>query len=246
MVASITNLLGVGIYTPAEAAHYARVRTQLLTRWFHGKGGRAVITPQLGSERRFVTFLDFVQALAIRAIRTKHEVSLETITAAYEEAQRLYGVAYPFAMRHKTFLFGELGRNKRDPERPHSHSRKKRRQEIVIEVEGRLHQLSGKEHGNQMFATVAELYLQDLTFDSEGYADSYIAFRLGDQRVVMDPHRRFGEPIIESCGYTASALFDSYLAEGSVESASRAYGVKTEEIELAIRYFDFLQRPAAA
>jgi hypothetical protein len=42
MVMVAKKYLGLGMYTPAEAAMYARVSTQLMSRWIHGSaaGGR--------------------------------------------------------------------------------------------------------------------------------------------------------------------------------------------------------------
>ncbi len=62
----------------------------------------------------------------------------------------------------------------------------------------------------------------------------------------MHPDRRFGEPLVTSCGYTARALFESYHAEGGVAAAAEAYGVTREEVELACSYFDHLQGNSAA
>ena len=57
-------LLGIGLYAPSEAAFYARVSTQLMTRWIHGnKQGSPVVEAEIArSNDKIVTFLDFVQA----------------------------------------------------------------------------------------------------------------------------------------------------------------------------------------
>ncbi len=84
--ADVTNrtLPNVGLYTPAEAAHYARVPTALMVRWIHGnKQGDAVVTAELPNDiEKTVTFVDFVQSLAIRAIRLHHRVPLQKIREA--------------------------------------------------------------------------------------------------------------------------------------------------------------------
>ncbi len=103
------SLLGVGLYTPAEAAMYARVSPQLFNRWMFGNQiGAAVAFPSLGTrEDRLVTFADFVQAMAIRAMRLPpYKVPLSKIRQGIEVASDKYGVTHPFAVRHTTFLYG--------------------------------------------------------------------------------------------------------------------------------------------
>jgi uncharacterized protein (DUF433 family) len=242
---AIADKLGRGLYTPSEAAMYARVQTQLLGRWLKSRGGAPVIEAEYGSDDRSVSFLDFVQALAIRDIRnTFRTLSLHKIREAYSEAKNKHGVQYPFAMKHRTFLFSD------GSELDNNTPRKKRRLEIVFDL-GRddnhdYVQLTGRERGNKLIAEVSELYMRDLTFDGPGgVASSYRPLRVDGNSIVMDPKIRFGEPFVESCGYTAFTLFNSYLAEGTIGAAAKAYGVQREEVELAIKYVDYLQRPTA-
>jgi uncharacterized protein (DUF433 family) len=240
---AIREKLGRGIYTPSEAALYARVQTRLLNRWLYSKGGEPVIEPEFGHTDKGVSFLDFVQALAVRDIRNTFGVPLEKIREAYELARKHYKVKYPFAMRHKTFLFGEKEYDPTDA----AGRKKKRRLEVVIRLDDEsLVQLTGKERGNLMIAEVSQLYMLDLTFEGKGgVADSYRPLRLGIHSVLMNPKVRFGEPIIETCGYSAMALYDSYKAEGTIDAAAKVYGVERAEVELAIKYVDYLQRPTA-
>lgn len=176
-----------------------------------------------------MTFLDFVQALAIREIRRDHRVSLQKIREAVQVAQHDYRVDYPLAMLHTTFLFGS---------------------EILIRIEGRdepsLVQVSGKQKHQRMMQKVAELFMEELTFSKEGLATRYRIFRHLDQTVAMDPRLRMGQPLIESCGYTALALHEAYKTEGSVEAAATAYDVEPRDIRLAIRFYDHLKGPVAA
>lgn len=228
MVSSTEHQLGLGLYTPAEAALYARVPTQLLSRWLFGSSvGQPVLHPQIASSgQKIVTFLDFVQAMAIRAIRLEHRMPLTKIRAAVEKARSDYGVEHPFATRHKTYLYGG---------------------ELVIRLKGdELVQVSGKHAHNRMITEVVELYMHDLTFDTAGLARAFRAFAWQNLAVSMDPQIRLGEPLVQSCGYTALSLWEAFRVEGSFQAAAVAYGIKPEEVEIACRYFDHLQfRPVA-
>lgn len=230
MNAPVEKLLGLGLYTPAEAALYARVHGNLLSRWLFGDArGAPVVDPQLRDleGEKVVTFLDFVQSLAIRAIRQTRKVPLQKIREAIEAAKQLYKIDYPFAIKHTTYLLGK---------------------EVVIRTpcdKAKFVQLTGKAKRNRLLTEVAELYLEDLSFDANGLANRYLAWKKDEYEIVMDPHQRFGEPLLPSCGYTARALFDAYRIEGGIDQAAKCYGVEPAEVKAAIEYFDHLQTPVA-
>src|SRR5438445_597141 len=51
MVSAGDNLLNLGIYTPAEAAFYARIRTQRINSWLYGsKNANPVVSPERWGE----------------------------------------------------------------------------------------------------------------------------------------------------------------------------------------------------
>jgi uncharacterized protein (DUF433 family) len=223
------DLLGIGLYTPAEAALYARVPTTLLTRWLYGSAaGDAVLRPQRGGQdaERHVSFLDFVQALAIRAVRQEHKISLGKIRQAIQKAEQKHGLPYPFARQHVTYLLGD---------------------ELIIKLrDDEYVQASGKHVDNRIIRQIAEFYMIDLSFSQKGLAELYRPFRLQDCRVILNPQVRFGEPLIESCGYSAYALWQSFRAEGSIEAAADVCGVTAIEVETACRYYDQILGRAAA
>jgi uncharacterized protein (DUF433 family) len=228
---SVADKLGVGIYSVAEAARYARVSTKLVDRWIFGTGpGDAVISPQARQEK-VITFIDFVQTMAIRAIRQVHKVPLQKIRQAVQIAEQEYGLSHPFARKHTTFLAGAEISIK-----------------IGIDEQGQAEyvEASGPHRRNRLLTKVVEIYLLDLTFDDQSLASQYCAFRYGDAVVDMKPTIRFGEPLVTSCGYSAQTLWEASKSEGSIEAAAKAYGVRAEEIEVACRYYDYLLGKSAA
>jgi len=243
------RLLGIGLYTPSEAALYARVSTQLMTRWIHGTAqGSSVVEAQVhDTTDKVVTFLDLVQALAIRRIRNERPgISLQKIRQAYITARETFKVEYPFAL--ESTRIGVFG----PPDRPDH-------QEIWLCVgkdeEGvhKYFQLTGKKQKNQLIGEVVRTYASRLLFDdTTKLATKYFPYptvpaSCVQNRIVMEPEVRFGEPYVESCGFTAETLFNAYQSEGSIERAAEISGVAPEEITLAIEYFDYLQaNPKAA
>lgn len=241
MVSAIADHLGIGIYSPAEAAFYARERTSTVIRWLYGsKKGAPVLATQLDPSEKLVTFLDFVQMLAVSAIRRQYGVPLQTIRRGLDAAKDRYGTPYPLAMEHKTYLFerGEKRRSKLSAEEA------EKQFEIVIKLHNdQFVQLTGKAADNLLIKEVAELYIKDLYFGNLGLAEEYCPYSEGGLRIKMNPHFHFGEPLMPS-GYTALALADAVTVEGGIERASKAYGVDPKEVELAFKYVTSLQAPA--
>lgn len=232
------NLLGIGIYSPDEAAMYARVATRTMQRWVFGDGsGSPVIHSQLsniGEEEKLVTFLVFVQVMAVRQVRlAKSAFPLQKIRTACDIATHKYGLDYPLAAKeHRIYLFGPKDRpalcellilvgDKDDAKR-----------EYIM--------LSGGGSGNLVMADIAEPFMNQLHFGESPFAEQYVAWERGGRQIVMNPKHRLGEPYLPSCGYTARGLWDAYKAEDGVENAAAAYDVEKEDVELACEYFDYL------
>jgi uncharacterized protein (DUF433 family) len=235
MIVHASDFVGQGLYTLSEAAFLARTRTQTLARWLFGdRRGEAVILPQYDdADEKLVSFLDFVEALAIRNIRIHHrQVPLQRIREAHDEASKRYGVKHPFARRHTTFLIGESKR-------------------LVIRLnEDDYRDLTGPGRGSRLITKVVEIYLNDLSFNADSLAVEYCAWpprsASANSKIIMNPKREFGEPVVSRCGYTAQTLWEAYKTEGGADEAARAFGVDTEDIELVCGYYDHLQGSSAA
>lgn len=230
MITKTDKLLGIGLYTPQEAAFYARIHTRTMKRWLYGDAqGSAVIDPERGETNRDVSFLDFVQALAIRSITNmpkETRVPLQKIRQAFIEARDRYGVTNPFAVEHRTFLFGN---------------------DVIIRLgDDDYRPLTGKSRGNMMITEVVELYKQKLVYSDRGIANLYSPWGSGKSRIVMNPKTNFGEPMFPEYGYTAHTLWQAAGAEGSVAAASKAYAVPELAILTACDYYDHLQGSNAA
>lgn len=211
---------GTGLYTLSETARYARMSPVTLSRWLKGDGYcERVFSVE---DTKVITFLDFVQALAVRNLRRHYNVKLQKIRDAVVRASADFELTHPFAYKHTTYLFEN---------------------EIWIQPEGKtLTQISGKNHHQLGFTTVIENFYKDISFDPEtGFADKYKAFERKGHQIMMNPKLRFGEPILDNCGYTPEALFEAAKSEGSVEAAAKIYGVSKEQVDICVEYFDYLE-----
>jgi hypothetical protein len=236
------DLIGIGLYTTDEAALYARLKPAIVNRWVFGdKRSEPVFDAQLkGKGEKLVTFLDFIQTLAIRSIRLREKkFPLQKIRRACDAAIERHNSPFPLAAKdHSIFLFGP----KDEPSA----------WKLLIlvghnpEGENEYVQISGKEAGNRMITRVVEPFMQGVHFGKSPFVERYDAFVRGDRKVVMDPHVRFGEPYLPSCGYTARALWEAYIAEGGADEAAGVYGVDVEDVRFACSYFDYLGLPDAA
>ena len=195
-----------------------------MARWF--KGDDYCKRVFLIEDSKVITFLDFVQVLAVRNVRIQYpRVSLQKIRDAIQNASEQYDITYPLARKHTTFIFDE---------------------NIWIKLEDKaLRQVSGKGHGQVGMTPVIERFCADISFDVDtGFADAFTPFRRDELKIVMNPKFRFGEPILEGCGCTPFALADAAKTEGSQEEAARMYGVTVEQVNFCIDYLDSLELAA--
>jgi uncharacterized protein (DUF433 family) len=239
---TIADKLGIGIYSPTEAAFYARVSPRMMSRWVFGAAnGQPVIERQLReSTDKVVTFLDFVQTLAVREVRNRHGIPLQRIRQGVDEARKRYGVEYPLARRHTIYLFSD--------QKGEGHGQIViRRPDDLDGIGDQFIQVTGRGRKNLLMRPVVEMFLQDLQFDPKtGLASEYRPMTEEGASIVLNPHRRFGEPIVDPSGYTAETLWDATNIEGGIEAAAAAFGVTADEVKLANRYFDFLLPNRAA
>ena len=212
---------GAGVYSIPEAARYAKINQATLRNWFGGTKDHAALreTEIESPDFRAITFLEFVEAVAIRSLRVDYKVPLQTIRQAIKNAFDKYNVAHPFAHRdHRTALIGKevhifLPEDSKNPV-----------------------QLTGRAVGQKSFRHCIEAYMKELEFDASGLARLYRAFNFKGQDIVMNPAVHFGEPIVQAHGHTAQTLYRAAVAEGSIERAASIYEVPIEAVEAAYRY----------
>ena len=205
---------------------YARLPTQLVSRWFFGtKTDAPVVRRELPEvDGKTITFLDFVQALAIRAIRREKQVPLVKIRQTLDYARSI-GIDYPFARKHTVYLL---------------------QPELVLWVDGGDPiTASGKFKGQLTMRPIVEPYLEQVSHDAEGLAERYVVADPGGVEIVMRPDFRFGAPALETCGRTARSLWEAYRAEGSIEAAAEEFRVAAKDVRAAVQWYDTLEHVAA-
>ena len=236
-----------GLYTVAEAAAFAKIPVPTLNYWLFGNKGHTPLRPPTIAKEdgKFITFMDFVEALAIRTLRNSYGFSLQNIRGAVEEAKQSYGIEYPFANQHHRTIIsgGEL--------------------HIIFGDDPNPVQISGNPKHQKSFRPVIEEFMEDMKFDEQKLAISYTAYRYlpppqpeSDTTVslptiqpkiiniVMNPNYCFGEPIVEGTCHRAETLWKSAKAEGAIEKAALYYEVPIDAVRAAFRFCEDIKMAA--
>jgi len=238
MVGGRYSLLGVGIYSPAEAARILRVAgeglesltSQKLRRWargyWHPSGDESrfsspVIRPELEGACAIeaVSFRDLLELGFIATFRAQG-VSMPTIRAAARRGAELFGTDHPFTV--KSFrtdgrdIFAEL-------EHDDSLEPGRRRQVLQEAITGQ-----------SVFAEFIEPFLKKIEF---GPSDARLFHPLGEAHpVVLDPQRSFGRPLIDSAGVGTYALYMASEGGNSAEDIARWYDVAISDVRAALEF----------
>jgi uncharacterized protein (DUF433 family) len=214
-----------GLFTLSEASRFARMPFNTLRYWLYGTTVQpALRDSQIKSdEGKFITFLEFIEALAIRSLRQERKVPLPKIREAIKVANEKYGIKYPFAQQaHKTVLIGK---------------------DMHILFGEDVIGLTGKERDQKSFKPFLEPYMENLRYNVHKVACEYVAYRFGDgpeKIITMNPRFSFGEPMVGRTGYSAETLWRAALAEGSIDKTCQYYEVERDAVVAACDYWQGL------
>jgi uncharacterized protein (DUF433 family) len=185
---------------------------------FHRAGRRhwspPLISPQLHpiDGVAAVTFLDLQELRFLHAFRSRG-ASWQALRIAHDHAAQRIGHEHPFS----TGRFKSAGR------------------EILTEVAGthRDRVLENIVSRQLVFKHVIAPYLRGLEF-----RDDIVVrwFPRRDRRVVLDPLRSFGQPIVAEGGVPTSVLARSYRAERSFRRVACWYDIDERSVRAAVEY----------
>lgn len=220
------SLLGIGLYTVAEASRLTGIPAARLRRWLCGytyRAGNDIATAAPVWRRQVpdidgtigLGFLDLIEARFVDAFR-KASVPLPVVRRCAERARELIGSDHPFSSRR----FRTDGRT------------------IFAEIADQ----------------AGEKQLLDLTRSQLAFGRiigpslyAGIEFSAGDMPtrwwplgqetpVVIDPTRAFGQPIVSDAGVPTRTLADAVSAEGSVAAVARLFRVDPRSVRAALRF----------
>lgn len=228
------ELIGVGLYTPAEAGKLLRIPTQKITRWLKGHSiGDKHYEPlwpsqvNLGDDQIFLGFLDLME-VRVAAAFIKNGVPPVRIRSAIELAQEVIAKSHPLS----TNRFLTAGR------------------EVF------LHVIETGEDGVERekllnlfkrqfeFKVILDPILKAVDFGDDGYPNRW--WPAGRRaNIVVDPKRAFGAPIDADTSVPTKVLAAAGINMGT-GPAAKAYEVSESAVKRAMEFEQTLEHKLAA
>jgi uncharacterized protein (DUF433 family) len=219
------SLLGLGIYSIPEAARISHVPASYIKRWlwgykYHVKGqvhrAGPLWTPQLPDidDARALTFRDLIEIQFVYRFR-QQGISLQTIRKTIDLATELLDRTFPLSsVRFKT-----------DGKKVFAQ---------VIEDTAERGYVFDLRTGQYLLD-----YVLDYLYDALEYSEFDELVRwwpLGkDRRVMVDPKRSFGRPIVLE-GVQTNILVSSFRAEGDVKAVADWFEVSEFSVSDALEF----------
>lgn len=215
------NLIGLGVYSVPETARIAHISSGRIRRWLRGytrdHGTRTsppVFTSRLPifDGHLALSFLDLIEVRFVDAFR-REGVSWGTLRIAHAKARVRVGSDHPFA----------TGRFKTD-------GRTILHDVAEEEEDGELLDIVHDQHG---FKRLIAPFFRGLQFEDDSVARWFPDVA---RRVVLDPRRSFGQPIVAEAGISTRTLAAAVQTEGSVAKVARWFGINPKDVHAAVRY----------
>jgi uncharacterized protein (DUF433 family) len=215
------------LFTPANAERIIGAPASTTRRWLEGyvfehKGERRTKGPRLGPSATridgvlLMSFLDLVEVQMARIMR-RQGVSWQNIDRAAAFFRDAWKNPHPFALQ-----------------RFRSDSRS-----VFVELGGGIGDNSLLQLGADQF--VFDAMIEQSLFDVLDFREDGVPWRLWphgrDARVVVDPARSFGQPILDAQGVPVRLIAAAYIAnDNQIDRVARWFDLPAEAVEAAIRY----------
>jgi uncharacterized protein (DUF433 family) len=224
------NLIGIGLYRYQEASALTKIPVRNLRRWLEGysyrirsRNEKVSVAPlwdrEAKGETDCMTFRDLLDVRYVQVFRD-HDVAMEVIRAARRLAREAFDNPYPFATQRFLNEGWSILASAMD-ETGHTKSRP------LIETEA-------------AFRSMIEPLYAGIVFDENDRATLWYPDE-PDRRVVIDPQRKFGSPIVTSEAIATWVLASSYRVERDMNLVALIYEVPLAAVEAAVgfeaRYF---------
>lgn len=225
------NLVGIGLYTPAEAGRLIQVAPGKIVRWLKGHNLKGkhydpLWRPQvdLGDGSIYLGFRDLMEVRVVAAFIAKglHPIK---VRQAIKLAGEIVGDERPLS----TTWFRTDGRS------------------VFLQMAGddgqtQLIDLFKSQH---VFREIVEQSLKGIDYDLDGVPARW--WPLGKSKhILVDPERSFGKPIEAESSVPTDVLAAAAEAEGSVETAARVWSVPVRSVRRAVAFQAELEHRKAA
>jgi uncharacterized protein (DUF433 family) len=220
------EFIGKGTYTLSEIHHLTGIPSKNISRWTKGYTSiknnidyphNPVYKKDFSSEysEQFYSFLDLVEILFINSFE-QHGISLQSIRKAADCAAKILKTSHPFAKRvfytdGKTIL-ARIAEKNNDPD--------------LIDLLKKQYQIE---------PIISPLLYESLDFNHLELAEKW--WPLGKQnRIVVDPKRNFGKPIIDNLNIRVDTIIDLINRKRSIKEISEWYNIDELSIHAAVNF----------
>lgn len=217
-----TSLIGLGLYSPVEAAALTSVPSRKIIRWLRGHsiGDRSYLplwTSQIeaiNGDGLYLSFLDLVQLRVANAF-IEAGLSPQKVRRAVAYGTEIVSSDYPFAN----------ARFRTDGKTVILHVLDEAGDEKLIDL------FKG---GQYLMHKVIEPSLKGLDFEDDIAARWWPLGRA--KGIVVDPKRQFGQPIDDLTGVPTKVLAEAAKAEGSPQQAAKLFMVPIASVNRAVAF----------
>ena len=217
---------GVGIYPVPEAARLTRVPSTRIRRWLLGhkrryRGSEVVDPPVIERQlpdiegQALLGFLDLMEVRFIDAFK-QHQISLQAIRLASRRAGERFHVDHPLSSR----------RFKTDGRTVFAEIADETGEKVLLDLV----------KDQFAFERVLAPYLYEgLVFSGD---DELLQWwpAAGEGRVILDPRRCYGQPIIADAGVPTEVIVDAFEAGVDLEEIAQWYELSRQSVEAALQF----------
>lgn len=206
------DLRDIAAYTVAETARYLRIPTPTLRTWVAGRPSSPPLIAASEDDPPRLSFHNVIEAYTLRALRTRHGVSIGKARAAIKYAERKQGITRLLLRPELRTAVGEL----------------------FLKKYGELINLNRS--GQLAIEKLLKDHLKQIRYDDLNLPIQLFPSATAFQIIVLDPRVAFGRPVISRRGISTAAIVDRADAGETVEEIAADYDLSTEEVEAAIVY----------
>ncbi|AMM86382.1 hypothetical protein [Martelella sp. AD-3] len=219
------ELVGIGIYSSAEASRLTSIPAPKLVRWLSGYKRRGKDYPPLWNpeiaiedEKIYLSFRDLMEVRVADAF-VRFGMPPQHIRRAILLAREVLGKTHPLSTNRfrtdgRSILLFEIEKDENGEEK-----------EKLLNLFSRQYE----------FREVIDPVLRTVDFGNEG--DPIVWWPLGRRsRILIDPQRAFGQPIDAASGVPTTVLANAVRQEGGIHQAARVYDVSESAVREALEF----------
>ena len=214
---TISDYVGIGLYALPDAARLLGVPLNTLRYWSGETGSSESMVARRLANERLLTFSELIELHFVRLFRSK-DVSLQAIRKAAVAASRKFDTKYPFTVKQfdtdGNTIFATLRSRETD--------------RVMVE---------DLQRGQLVFRELVKPFFKKLDYRATNEAERFWPMRKSG-RVVLDPLRRFGQPIDAETGVPTRSIVSAFRAGGGQDEKTVAkwFDIPMEAVRAAVKF----------